>query len=267
MASAVPDDAERGPLAVALVTAAVVTAACWVATVRGGRAMAGSMPMPGGWAMSMAWMPMPGQTALGAALMFLGMWEVMMIAMMLPSAMPMVLLHRRVRLVRAPAGERVAPETVLLCGYFAVWLLFGVIAYLGGVVLATAAMRSPAVSRAVPAATGLALVVSGVWQCTPWKLRCLAHCRSPLSFVAQGWRPGWRGAFRLGLHHGAYCAACCWALMAMQLAVGVMNLAAMVGIALVIFVEKVWRRGDRLATAVGVVAIVAGAAQLVAILL
>lgn len=254
----------QSPAAAGLVVGAVVvTAASWAATVYGGRLMAGAMPMPGGWAMSMAWMTMPGQTPLGAAVMFLAMWEIMMIAMMLPSAMPLVLLHRRVRLARGPGGAAVAPEAVLMAGYFAVWLLFGVVAYPLGLAVSTAAMRSPSVSRVVPAATGLVLLVSGAYQCTPWKQRCLAHCRSPLAFLVTGWRPGWAATFRLGIHHGAFCAACCWALMAMQLAIGVMNIPVMLAIAGVILVEKVWRLGDRLATVVGLAAMAAGGAMLV----
>jgi len=257
-------NASRDDNAAVVVAAILVTAACWAATVYGGRLMAGTMPMPGGWSMSMAWMAMPGQSALGAAAMFLAMWEVMMIAMMLPSAMPMVLLHRHIRLTRRAQGAVVAPEGVLLAGYFTIWLLFGALAYGLGIAVVGAATRHQAVSRAIPPATGLALVLAGLYQCTPWKRVCLAHCRTPLSFLLAGWREGIAGTFTLGVQHGAYCAACCWALMAMQLVVGVMNLPAMGVVAGVIFVEKVWRRGEQLATVVGVIAVATGAALLLA---
>jgi len=232
--------------------ALLLTAACWYATVYGGRVMGGSMSMPGGWAMSMAWMPMPGQSAVEAGLMFLVMWEIMMVAMMLPSALPLLLLHRH---LRAGRGGALAPDAVLLAGYFAVWLAFGVIAYALGRAVTAAVMESTALSRSIPAATGIVLLASGIYQCTPWKQRCLAHCRSPRSFLFQGWSPTWHGTFHLGLRHGAYCAGCCWALMAMQCAIGLMNLPMMVAVAGVILVEKVWRAGDRLATAVGVAAV------------
>ena len=241
-----------------VVAALVVTAGCWIATVYGARAMAGSMHMPGGWAMSMTWMAMPGQSAAAAALMFLSMWEVMMVAMMLPSALPMVLLVRGLR------AARPQESALLLAGYFIVWLAFGVVAYALGLGVVTAAMRSEAVSRVVPPATAVALVLAGAYQCTPWKRACLAHCRRPLSFLMTGWRPGAAGALALGVRHGAYCAACCWALMAMQLVIGVMNLPLMAAVAGVIFVEKVWRHGEALAIVVGMVSVVVGLVLLVA---
>jgi predicted metal-binding membrane protein len=235
-----------------------VSAACWAATIYGAQQMSGSMPMPGGWNMSMAWMLMPGQTPVQAAVMFLVMWQVMMIAMMLPSAMPMALLYRGLAAGRRRRGETAAPIGVLLGGYFAAWLAFGVVAYAIGMWLSNAAMRFEVVSQWVPAATGGAIALAGIYQVTPWKRICLSHCRSPLSFFAACWRPGWWGTFRLGAHHGRYCAACCWALMLIQLAIGVMNLAAMAAIAVIIALEKLSPRGDAVARVTGAMAIVAG---------
>jgi predicted metal-binding membrane protein len=247
-----------GPTARAWIAAALVSACCWVLTIRDVQRMAGGMRMPGGWTMSMAWMSMPGQSIAGAALMFIGMWEVMMIAMMLPSVMPTVLLHRRLRASRRTRGESAPPQVVLLAGYFTVWLVFGIAAFVAGFGLSAVAMQYERVSRAIPAAAGVALMIAGLYQVTPLKRICLRHCRSPLSFVVACWRPGWLGTFRLGLHHGAYCAACCWALMLIQLVLGVMSLPLMVAVAAVIALEKMWRHGERLAEAVGAVAFAVG---------
>jgi len=255
--SVAPSDSRPSPV-VPWTAALVVTGLCWAITLREAQRMAGGMRMPGDWMMSMAWMAMPGQSSMDAAVMFLAMWEAMMIAMMLPSAMPLVLLYQRLGISRRALGRAAPSQVVLLAGYFLVWLAFGVVAFVAGFGLSALAMRQEGISRAIPAATGVALIVAGVYQVTPLKRACLRHCRSPLSFFTHGWREGWYATFRLGVHHGAYCAACCWALMLIQLAIGVMNLPLMLAIALVIGIEKSWRYGERFAAAAGVAAIVAG---------
>ena len=216
--------------------------------------------MPGGWSMSMAWMTMGSQPPAGRAAMFLGMWTVMMVAMMLPSVMPVVLLHRSLMASRAGRGEAGAGSNLLLLtGYFAVWTGFGAFAYLIGTSMTGAAMRSASLSRSVPAATGVVLVLAGVYQLTSWKQACLSHCRSPLDFFArhQIRRPA--DSLMFGVHHGAYCAACCWALMAIQLALGVMSLPLMAAVAMVIYLEKCWKHGEKLASVVGMLAVMGGA--------
>ncbi|GAC1702239.1 MAG: hypothetical protein NVS9B4_07150 [Candidatus Acidiferrum sp.] len=181
----------------------------------------------------------------------------MMIAMMLPSAMPMLLVYRRASAFR---GEKrlAAAMFVLGGGYFFVWTLFGVVAYLIGVFVAGTAMQSEAFSRALPLAGGLALCIAGIYQLTPWKSACLKHCRDPLALVANHLHGGASGALRLGIHHGALCAACCWALMLIQLVLGVMNLTVMLAIAAVIALEKLLSKGELVAKVVGVAAIAAG---------
>lgn len=214
--------------------------------------MSSAMPMPGGWAMSMAWMRMGHQSIPTHAAMFLVMWTAMMVAMMLPSVMPAVLLHRRLMRARAERGRQAAgSHALLLAGYFAVWVAFGVVAYAIGMSLASAAMRSVRVSVLVPAATGAALAAAGTYQLTRWKHICLRHCRSPLEFFARHdiRRPA--DSWRFGLHHGVYCAACCWGLMVIQLALGVMSVPLMALVALVILLEKQWRHGETLARVVG----------------
>jgi predicted metal-binding membrane protein len=243
--------------------AALATAAlCWGFTIRDVRAMTGGMPMPGGWTMGMAWMPMPGQTWPRAGAMFTAMWLSMMVAMMLPSSLPMLLLYRRVVVFR---GEPYADLLVWLMasGYFLVWTLFGVTAYAAGATIARAAMQWRIASELVPMGAGVALIASGIYQLTPWKSACLKHCRNPLEIVARDLHPGWRGAVALGVHHGLFCAGCCWALMVMQLVMGVMNLAAMAVIATVIALEKLTARGPLVARAVGLVSIGAGVVILV----
>src|SRR5215213_5882402 len=136
----------------------------------------GAMPMPGGWTMSMAWMRMPGQTWPGAAASFLGMWGVMMVAMMLPSLVPMLWRYRQA--VGRTGETRLGPLTALVgVGYFFVWTAFGMAAFPLGVALAAVAMQQPVLARAVPAAIGMVVLSAGTLQLTAWKARHLACCR------------------------------------------------------------------------------------------
>ena len=221
------------------------------------RSMSGGMPMPGNWVMSMMWTVMPGQNWSSAALSFVGMWLAMMVAMMLPSCLPMLLLYRRAAAFR---GEPHLGSVTLVLGacYFFVWLLFGVAAYIAGVAVAHVAMTSVVVCRTIPFAAAGALVFAGIFQLSRWKSACLRHCRDPLSVVAHHLHGGWRGALRLGLHHGTFCVGCCWALMLIQLVLGVMNLAVMVIVGVVIALEKLVPRGELVARISGSVAILYG---------
>jgi predicted metal-binding membrane protein len=240
--------------------AAAVTLTAWVITVQSASSMAMSMPMPGGWSMSMAWMGMGQQSSLQHATMFLAMWTVMMIAMMLPSAMPAALLHHRLIQSRREQGEPAGgSQFLLLVGYFTIWTGFGAVAYVAGTFVSRAAMRSVAVSGMVPIATGITLAIAGIYQLTGAKQACLQHCRSPLHFFSQRRLRGFLDSLAFGLHHGAYCAACCWGLMAIQLVLGVMSLPLMVAVASVIFIEKQWKHGQAFAVVVGIVSMVSGA--------
>ena len=226
-------------------------------TIYFSRTMSGGMPMPGHWTMSMMWMVMLGQTQFEAFLMFVAMWLAMMVAMMLPSAFPMLLLYHRAVAFRGQS--RVGALTfALAAGYFFAWVLFGVLAYVGGKAVTAAAMTWPAVSRLIPLTAGAALVLAGAYQLTPLKSACLKHCRDPLLLIAHHLHGGWRGAFRLGLHHGAFCAGCCWGLMLIQFVLGVMNLVVMVAVAAIIALEKVLARGELAARITGVAAILGG---------
>jgi predicted metal-binding membrane protein len=245
---------ERAVIALAFVVF-TIAAALTLYFVHG---MRGGMAMPGGWTMSMMWMTMPGQTVLEAAALFVAMWVAMMVAMMLPSALPMLIIYRRVTFSR---GERscTAQSWLVGIGYFTSWTLVGIMAYAAGTGVAQLSMASPWMSRLIPFASGAALVVGGAWQFTPWKFACLKHCRDPIHLLVRYLDRRKRGAFAFGLHHGAYCAGCCWGLMLMMLALGVMNLAAMILVGAIIAAEKLLARGELVARIAGAVAIFAGA--------
>jgi len=226
-------------------------------TLHAAHGMSGGMKMPGGWIMPMMWMVMPGHTVAGSAFLFLVVWEAMMVAMMLPSAWPMLQLYGRV--ARHTGQGRPTVNTISAgAGYFAVWGIFGAIAFAIGLEISSVAMASPRLSREIPAAAGVSLVLAGLWQLSPLKQVCLKHCREPLMFLAHAYKPGAWGAFRVGLHHGAFCAACCWALMVIQMVLGVMNLTVMIVVATMIAAEKLWKRGPFLARAIGLSSIAAG---------
>jgi predicted metal-binding membrane protein len=252
--SALPFDL-REKWARAVASAAFVVTAAY--TLHAALHMKGGMNMSGNWTMPMMWMRMPGQSLVGAAATFLLMWQAMMIAMMLPSSWPMLELYARV--ARHAEHKRPLLDTFLVAAsYFAVWGAFGCLAFVIGIEISHAAMVSVHTSRWIPGIAGAALILAGVWQLTPLKLSCLKHCREPLLFLGHAYRHGIWGAVRVGLHHGAFCAACCWALMTMQLLLGVMNLAVMIAVAAIIAIEKLWRRGPMLARLVGAVSIGAG---------
>jgi predicted metal-binding membrane protein len=220
-------------------------------TVAWGASMSvmGGMPMPGGWTMSMAWMRMPGQTWPAFAASFLGMWVVMMMAMMLPSLVPALWRYREMGLGRLTA--------LVGAGYFFVWTLFGVAAFALGVALTTLAMQQSALARAIPIAAGAVVLIAGAYQLTARKARELAICRA---------QPG-RGralpadagtAWRHGLHLGLHCSRCCGGLMAILLVIGVMDLRAMAAVAAAITIERLAPAAERVARATGVVVVGAG---------
>ena len=220
------------------------------------RSMSGGMPMPGGWAMSMAWMKMPGQTWPGAASAFLAMWVVMMLAMMLPSLVPALSSYRRS--IGALEETRVTRLTVLSgLGYFFVWLLFGTAVYPLGALTAAAEMRSSALSQSVPIGTGVALLLAGTVQLTKWKVRLLRQCRDAPS--DQPLRGNSSAAWRHGLRLGARCALCCIGFMTILIVVGVMELAAMAIVTAAITVERLAPNPERTARAAGILALAAGA--------
>jgi predicted metal-binding membrane protein len=210
----------------------------WLSTVRYAQDMSG---MAIGLGQIGVQMPMTMTVPL-----FLAMWVSMMVAMMFPTVAPMVLAHRMVVQRR---GEGWLPTVAFIGGYLIVWTVIGVVPLVALLLFAHIA-AGPWTAWA----GGGALIVAGLYQFTPWKGTCLKACRSPLSFVVQhDFGQGWRSAIRAGMSHGAYCLGCCWALMAVLVVVGLMNLIWMVAIALVFLLEKNWSRGAWVPRAAGTV--------------
>jgi predicted metal-binding membrane protein len=182
----------------------------------------------------------------------LTMWVVMMVAMMVPTAMPAVLLYQRVVAGRDTSARPAALTAFFVAGYVLAWSLFAVAATLVQWALHRAAVLSPAMRLTGPAIGGAVLILAGVYQWTPLKHACLAHCRTPLAFLLNAWRGGRIGALTMGLRHGAYCTACCWLLMAILFVVGVMNLAWIIALTALVLAEKLLPYGDRVARASGI---------------
>jgi len=203
------------------------------------------MPMPGGWTMSMAWMRMPGQTWAEAGATFLGMWTVMMVAMMLPCLVPMLARYRAA--VRRSGAPSLGRSTAIVgAGYYAVWTAIGIAAFPLGVALASIEMRQPAIARAVPFAVGGIVMIAGLLQLTRWKARGLACCREAPSSGRAPVTP-----LRHGLELGIRCAKSCGNLMTLLLVLGVMDLWAMTVVTAAITLERVIPSGVRVARATG----------------
>ncbi|MEV7028074.1 DUF2182 domain-containing protein, partial [Kitasatospora sp. NPDC093558] len=188
---------------------------------------------------------------MGMALpLFLVLWLAMMAAMMLPSVAPVAVTWARGIGRQSSGAKRAVRTTEFLAGYLLVWTAFGLLAYGGLALTGHLVERDPDVGKWIGAA---AFALAGLYQLGPLKYVCLRHCRSPMAQLLHyaGYRPPVRD-LRVGLHHGGYCLGCCWALMVVLVPLGVMNVAAMAGIAVVIFLEKLWRRGPLLARVSGV---------------
>ena len=166
------------------------------------------------------------------------MWALMMVAMMLPSALPMILLHARV--ARQGRGAALPPATVMFAlAYVALWSGFALVAALAQAALvASGAVSAMALTLGDRGMAAGVLALAAAYQLSAAKRACLDKCRSPLSFVMRGFRPEWRATLRLGLAHGAYCIGCCWALMALLFVGGVMNLAWVAALGAAVIAEK-----------------------------
>ena len=159
--------------------------------------------------------------------LFLAIWVVMMVAMMFPTAAPMILTFHKVQASKRQRGEAFVATWVFVAAYMLVWTLSGVAAYAGALAAEAVAARA-ALSPATAARIGGAvLVAAGLYQLTPLKDLCLSKCRTPISFIMTSWRDGAAGALRMGLLHGAYCLGCCWLLFVILFPLGIMNIAAM----------------------------------------
>ncbi len=189
----------------------------------------------------------PGSVALAFA-----MWMIMMIAMMLPPVMPWIVLFAAMSKGHGAAQRPIIPVGAFVAGYFAIWGVYS----LGAAILQVTLQQSGAL-RAVEIGPGshvggALLVAAGLFQLSPLKAACLKHCRTPLNFFLSQWRGGPAGAFHMGSRHGVYCVGCCWALMGLMFALGVMNLLWMALLTLMICVEKIAARGQLLSRVFGV---------------
>jgi predicted metal-binding membrane protein len=238
---------------------AVLVVAAWAYLLYLASAMADmAMPdMPGMPGMAMAMPAMHPWSWVEAGALAV-MWAVMMVAMMTPSAAPMILMFATIHRRRAAEGRAAVPTAIFLLGYFVVWTSFSVVAALAQTGLHAAALLSPAMAATSPLLSGGLLIAAGVFQWTPLKRACLATCRSPLSFLMTSWREGRGGAFVMGMRHGLYCLGCCWALMALLFVAGVMNLLWVAAIAVTVLVEKVVPGGDLVGRLAGLGLVAAG---------
>lgn len=221
------------------IAAAAVAGAAWVATALLARHMGN------------------GPGTMGLALVpFLGLWVLMMSAMMLPSVAPVAVLWTRSISVGSTGPARSVRMSLFFSGYLLTWAGVGAIAF----VALAAAERLLNASPTAAKYLGVAIfITAGLYQLTPAKQWCLRHCRSPIGALMH--YLGFKGRsrdVRVGVHHGAVCIGCCWGLMILLIAVGVMNVAVMAALAVVIFVEKLWRHGRLFGQAVGVLLIAVG---------
>jgi predicted metal-binding membrane protein len=226
-------------LAVPWIAVAALAAVAWAVTAMLARTMGNG----------------PGTMGL-ALLPFLGLWVVMMAAMMLPSVAPVAVLWTRL-IAGASAGRgRLLRMSAFLAGYLLAWAAAGTVAFAALAGTGRLLTASPAAAKWL----GVAIfIAAGTYQLTPWKDWCLRRCRSPIGALM--YYLGFKGRsrdVRVGLHHGATCAGCCWGLMIVLIAVGVMNVAVMAALAVVIFAEKLWRRGKPFGQAVGVLLVAIG---------
>ncbi len=223
---------ERRTTVGTIVILVALAAVAWALTVQQASGMA---DMVTGLAQVGSRMPNPMTAPL-----FLGMWLTMMVAMMFPTIAPMVLAHR---LVSRHRGEGLLASLAFVLGYLVIWTAIGLVPLAAFIGFRDLSEATP-VTAWLPRLSGLLLLGAGLYQFTSWKRTCLRACRTPLGFImTHDFGGGTPGAFKAGLSHGAYCLGCCWALMAILVVVGLMNLVWMAALALVFLAEKNWRHG------------------------
>jgi predicted metal-binding membrane protein len=242
---------DRATVLVGLVTVIVLA---WVYLLAGAGVEMEPMDMGGGQMMMMA----PEWNLRYAALIFV-MWSIMMMAMMLPSAAPTILLTSA--LARQQADQRIAPVWLFSLGYVAVWIVFSLVATTVQWGLDQAGLLSDQMASTSTTLAGAALIAAGVYQWTPLKQACLRHCRAPLEFVLRYWRRR-LGPLQSGVRHSIYCLGCCWVLMGLLFIGGLMNVLWVAAIALLVLIEKTFPLGNRASWLIGAILAVWGAALL-----
>ena len=198
-----------------------------------------------------------GAWSFSAAAITASMWSAMTLAMMLPSASPMILTYAEIAETAARKSERIVSPLVIAAGYASVWLVFSLLATVIQIVLTRAALLNTGITSASGILAGAIFIGAGIYQFSALKHACLTHCQNPFPFFFTNWATTLGGVFRLGVEQGLYCLGCCWAMMMVMFAVGVMNVAWMAGLAAVMTIEKLLT-GRRFAHGVGVALIVVG---------
>jgi predicted metal-binding membrane protein len=229
----------------------LVVAACWAWIVPAALDMYGDMDGLSAWMMEARW-------TLAYGLAIFAMWLAMMAGMMLPSAAPTLLLYGVVCRSAGDGGEAASRVHAFAGGYLVAWGGFSAAATLLQWQLVEAGQLTPMMTLASAWTTGLFALIAGVYQWAPLKQRCLAQCRSPAAFISSHWRAGTAGALRMGMEHGLYCLGCCWALMLLLFAGGVMSLAWIAGLTVWVLAEKLLPAGLWLGRAAGLVLIAWG---------
>ena len=236
----------------ALVIAVVaIPLACWIWVIAMARDMYGSMSGASAWMMTMEW-------DAPRLLLLWAMWAAMMAGMMLPTAAPILLLYARTIRHRPSAPHPAMRIHAMALGYVAVWAAFSVAATILQRVLAQWMLLTPMMEPATPVAAAALLLIAGVYQLTPLKAACLSACRSPFMWLTDQWREGVAGAFQMGLAHGLYCLGCCWAMMLLLFAGGVMNLAVILALTVWVAVEKLAPFGQQSARVSGALLVATG---------
>jgi predicted metal-binding membrane protein len=229
----------------------LLTAAAWFLTYSNFQNM--GLMMQIGVPMSLG---MEGSASIASFIVFTGMWLVMMVAMMLPSTYPTLLLHRTVYQKRNPG--RPGGTLLFAVSYFVVWTAAGALFYAAYVGIGRLRSTLHASETIVLRTAGLALFLSGLYQWSRLKRACLKHCQSPLHFVSEHWHDGRLGALRMGGAHGIYCCGCCWGLMVILFVMGVMHLGWMAAIGALILLEKIVPSGKWISHAIGAVFVIVG---------
>ncbi len=193
-----------------------------------------------------------------SAFLFMAIWVVMMVAMMFPTAAPMILMFTNIYASKRKQERPFVPTWVFVGAYLLVWSLCGIVAYLLAIGIEQLAAQSMWLMEQAARIGGVVLLVAGLYQLSPLKNICLSKCRTPLQFILGSWRDGYGGAFRMGLEHGAYCLGCCWLLFVILFPLGIMNIAVMALVTALIFAEKALPIGRQISKLAGVGLIIYG---------
>ena len=205
-----------------------LSAVAWAAVVWQSRRVAVDMDMGMGGSLTMGM----------GALLFLVIWVIMMVAMMFPTAAPMVLTFAAISHGRQKNGQAFVPTWFFVLAYLFVWTLFGIVAFLAASMLDALGSNVMVLKDNAPRIGGAVLMLAGAYQLSPLKDLCVTQCRTPMDFILTSWKDGYAGAFKMGVRHGVYCLGCCWLLFVLLFPLGVMNVAAMGLVTLLVFAEK-----------------------------